>query len=131
MTISTEERMKILQMVAEKQITPEEAAQLLEALEAASGSGETPAAPPSSAPGRSPRWFRVRVTDTQTGRTRVNVTLPVALVKAGLKMGTRFMPEVEGLDATMLQSLLESGVSGPIVDVTDEEDGEHVEVVLD
>lgn len=131
MTISTEERMKILQMVAEKQITPEEAAQLLEALEAAGSSGETPGVPTPPAPGRSPRWFRVRVTDTQTGRTRVNVTLPVALVKAGLKMGTRFMPEVEGLDATVLQSLLESGVSGPIVDVTDEEDGEHVEVVLD
>jgi hypothetical protein len=132
-----EERMKILTMVQEGKLTPEEAAQLLEAINV------TPAAPrrPGSASaqpgedlpslGRRPRWLRVRVTDTDTGRPRVNVRLPISMVSVGLKMGSRFAPQVEGLDADQLMSVIESGELGQIVDVYDEEDGEHVEVFLE
>lgn len=136
---TTEERMKILQMVSEGKITPEEAAQLLEAI------NDAPPTPPkrpsaafnaatASAPaqlGRRPRWLRVRVTDTDSGRPRVNVRLPISMVSMGLKMGSRFAPQVEGLDADQLMSIIESGEMGQIVDVYDEEDGEHVEVFLE
>jgi hypothetical protein len=81
--------------------------------------------------GRKPRWLRVRVTDTDTGRPRVNVRLPISMVSVGLKMGSRFAPQVEGLDADQLMSVIESGELGQIVDVYDEEDGEHVEVFLE
>ena len=138
---TTEERMKILQMVAEGKITPEEAAQLLEAITdappappkrttAAAAFGAAPSSTPAQT-GRRPRWLRVRVTDTDTGRPRVNVRLPISMVNVGLKMGTRFAPQVEGLDADQLMSIIESGEMGQIVDVYDEEDGEHVEVFLE
>ena len=42
--------------------------------------------------------MRVRVTDTDTGKTRVNIRLPLNLVGSGIKMGMRFVPEVDGLD---------------------------------
>ncbi len=139
-----EERIKILQMVQEGKISPEDAASLLEAI------NSTPAQPQRAAPyavraedafpsadtemaglGRKPRWLRVRVTDTDSGRPRVNVRLPISMVSVGLKMGSRFAPQVEGLDADQLMSIIESGEMGQIVDVYDDEDGEHVEVFLE
>jgi hypothetical protein len=138
-----EERMKILTMVQEGKITPEDAAELLEAINAGS---ETSAVGPSrrgpgavqpsevemqGGQGRKPRWLRVRVTDTDTGRPRVNVRLPVSMVGVGLKMGSKFAPQVEGLDANQLMQIIESGEIGQIVDVFDEDDGEHVEVFLE
>ncbi|NLG96588.1 MAG: DUF2089 domain-containing protein [Chloroflexi bacterium] len=144
---TTEERMKILQMVAEGKITPEDAAQLLEAINAAQQPGGPRAGaragykaeygPRPGEPadptrlGHKPRWLRVRVTDTESGRPRVNVRLPISMVSVGLKMGSRFAPQVEGLDPEQLMSIIESGEMGQIVDVYDEEDGEHVEVFLE
>ena len=137
MMATAEERIKILQMVQDGKISAEEAAQLLETLE----EGERPAGRPmpptppgmsvEAGLGRKPRWFRVRVTDTDSGRPRVNVRLPIGMVNIGLKMGTRFAPEVEGLDTAALMQMIESGEVGQIVDVFDEKDGEHVEVFLE
>ncbi len=137
-----EERMKILQMVQEGKITPEEAAQLLEAISAGSTAPTPPPRRPapvgdsfgvegSMGPGRKPRFLRVRVTDTDSGRPRVNVRLPISMVTVGLKMGSKFAPQVEGLDAEQLMQIIESGELGQIVDVVDDEDGEHVEVFLE
>lgn len=133
---TTEERIKILEMVQEGKISAEEAAQLLEALEESARVDRVAAPPPpssveSTVTGRKPRWFRVRVTDTDSGRPRVNVRLPLSMVSIGLKMGTRFAPEIEGLDTSELMQLIESGEIGQIVDVFDEKDGEHVEVFLE
>lgn len=131
---TTEERIQILKMVQEGKISAEEAAQLLEALEEGVKvtGGATEAVPPATGPlGRQPRWLRVRVTDSDSGRPRVNVRLPLSMVKVGLKMGTRFSPEIEGLDTNELMQMIESGEIGQIVDVQDEKDGEHVEVFLE
>lgn len=135
---TTEERMKILAMVQEGKITPEDAAQLLEAINSApsSQSHRGPAAEPYQAGeptglGRKPRWLRVRVTDTDTGKPRVNVRLPISMVSVGIKMGSKFAPQIEGMDSNELMQVIESGELGQIVDVYDEEDGEHVEVFLE
>ena len=136
MMATTEERVKILQMVQDGKITAEEGAQLLEALEGSVRAGTPPEPYPSSTPtlpslGRKPQWFRVRVTDAVTGKPRVNVRLPIGMVGIGLKMGSRFAPEMEGLDTNELMQMIQSGEIGQIVDVSDEEDGEHVEVFLE
>ena len=132
-----EERIKILSMLQEGVINAEQAAKLLEALGSTGAESKTPVT--SSIPSydrggggyRSGKFFRVRVTDTDTGKTRVNVRLPIGLVGAGLKMGMKFAPEVEGIDPGIITEFLESGEIGQIVDVFDEEDGEHVEVFIE
>jgi hypothetical protein len=43
----------------------------------------------------------------------------------------RFVPEVDGLDPNDLMEWVRSGEVGQIVDVYDEEDGEHVEVFIE
>lgn len=129
--IRGEERMKVLRMVESGKITAEEATQLLESLDNAptSPKGASPSSevPPAS----NGRWFRVRVTDSQTGKLRVNVRLPVGVVNAGLKMGMRFAPQMEGVDINTISAMINSGEIGQIVDVTDEDSGEHVEVFIE
>jgi len=129
--VTNDERIKILRMVQDGKITPEEATQLLQALEGSTKTDRSaPAAAPAS-PAGGARWFRVRVTDSDTGKTRVNIRLPMSVVTSGIKMGMRFAPEVEGLDINTLIEAIRSGETGQIVDVVDEEDGEHVEVFLE
>ena len=130
---STEERMRILMMIQEGKISAAEGARLIEALEEISEPA-APASPPSAAGpagGKKPHYLRVLITDTDTGKARVNVSLPVSLINSGLRMGARFAPEIEGLDMEDLNAWLNSGEIGQIVDVFDEEDGEHVEVFLE
>lgn len=123
MTTSSEERLTILRLLEEGKITPEEAARLLEAM-------ETPAVVPPVATKKA-RWLHIRVTDLSTQRVRVNVTLPAAMVRAGLKLGSRFGSELEGVDPATLALLLGQGDVGVLLDVVDDKSGERVEIFLD
>jgi hypothetical protein len=124
---SVEERMKILKMIEEGKLSAEEGTKLLAAL-----SQKRPNTPrmPGGMPGGA-KWLRIRVTDTRTGRSKASVQIPIALVDAGLKIGAHFAPEVDGVDMSNVMEALRSGVTGKIIDVTDEEDGEHVEIYVE
>jgi hypothetical protein len=78
------------------------------------------------------KWLRVRVTDLRTGKSKANVNVPLSLVNAGLKMGARFAPAaVEGLDMNEIIAAARAGEAGKIVDVEDDESGEHVEIFVE
>ena len=77
------------------------------------------------------RWLRVRVTDVATGRSKATVQIPIALLDAGMKIGAHFAPEVEGVDMSTIMEALRSGMTGKIVDVIDDADGEHVEIFVE
>lgn len=121
---TAEERMQILKMIEARQISAEEGAKLLAALDKVDRSGD-------AAPRATPRWFRVRVTDLRTGKSKVNVNIPMGLVNVGIKMGARFAPEVEGLDVEQITRAIREGVQGKIIDVEDEEDAERVEIFIE
>ena len=121
---SSEERLKIVKMVEEGKISPEEAARLLAAVTKA----ERKRASTVSAEGR---WLRVRVTDMDSGKTAVNVNLPVSLVNVGLRMGARFVPEMEGVSMTELDEAIRRGVTGKIIDIVDEHERQRVEVYVE
>jgi len=125
---SSEERMKILKMIEDGKLSAEEGTKLLSAL----NSPRVPSAPrPTSMSAGTPRWLRIRVTDVRTGRSKASVQIPLALVDAGMKIGAHFAPEVEGVDMSNVMEALRSGVTGKIIDVTDDEDGEHVEIYVE
>ena len=130
--VSTEERMRILMMIQEGKVSASEGARLIEALDDLSEPTPPPSQPSrSSETGKKPRYLRVLITDTDSGKTRVNVRLPVSLINSGMRMGARFAPDIEGLDLEDLNAWMNSGEVGQIVDIFDEEDGEHVEVFLE
>lgn len=124
---TTEERMQILSMVAEGKISAEDGAKLLAALEPEKKKEvRTTAGEPSE-----PRWFRVRVTDLETGRSKVSVNLPMSLVDVGTRMGARFAPELEDMDFADIIDQVKSGAQGKIIEVEDVEGGERVEIYVE
>ena len=129
---TTEERMQILKMLEEGTITADDAAKLLAALETGARK-ESPTSGGSGASdrGEKARWLRVRVTDQASGKQKVTVNLPMGLVNVGMKMGAKFAPEIEGMDMEEIIGAIRSGAQGKIIDVMDDEDGEHVEIFVE
>jgi hypothetical protein len=121
---SSEERIKILKMIQDGKISAEDGAKLLEALNR--GAGRPGAG--ASAMAEDGRYLRVRVTDTLTGRAKVSLNLPISLVDAGLGIAANFIPRVANID---LMEAIRNGLTGKVIDVMDEEDGEHVEVYIE
>lgn len=152
---ASEERMMILRMVEEGKVTPEEGARLLAALgageAAAPGNGDAPGfaeADPAgaaqagdaaqSAPwggvggsfdsaGFGNRVFHVRVTNSMTGKQKVNVNIPLGLVDFGL----RYVPPSAKFNVQAIRDAIQNGARGKIVDVMDEEKGDRVEVFIE
>jgi hypothetical protein len=128
---NSEERMKILKMIEEGKISADEGSKLLAALSDSRRGMSTPPRPSGTGFGGSARWLRIRVTDVRTGRSKASVQIPLALVDAGMKIGAHFAPEVEGVDMSNVMDSIRMGVTGKIIDVVDEEDGEHVEIFVE
>ncbi len=124
---SVEERMQILRMIEEGKITAVEGAELLRALDTQEGKADAEPLRGAS----KPRWFRVRITDLSTGRNKVNVNIPMGLVNVGVKMGARFAPDMEGMDYDTIMEAIHSGRQGKVIDITDEDDGERVEIFVE
>jgi hypothetical protein len=125
--VTSEERMKILKMINDGKISAEEGAQLLSAL-----SQRTEKPRVRSSRSLAGQMLRVRVTDMSSGKTKVNVNLPMKLVDAGLNIAAQFTSELD--NAQMMEAVKEAlseNMRGKIVDVFDEEDQEHVEIYIE
>lgn len=86
-----EQRKQILEMLADGKLTVDEAERLLAALDT-----EPPAAtetPPDARP-KKPKYLRVVVDANEDGElTRVNVRVPVQLLRAGVKLASLVPPK--------------------------------------
>jgi hypothetical protein len=121
---TTEERLKILKMIDEGKISAEEGARLLAAL----SQGQRPERKVAARGAAGARWLRVRVTDVITGKPKATVNLPMGLVDAGLNIAAQYAP---GIAFDELLQAINAGAEGKIIDVVDEEDGEHVEIFIE
>lgn len=126
---SSEERVKILNMIAEGKISAEEGAQLLKALQSASPRPAGVGAAASTV--AEPRYLRVRVTNIDSGQVKANINIPMSLINVGLRMGARFAPDLEGVEFEEVMEAIRHGQRGKIIDVEDEEDGERVEIFVE
>jgi hypothetical protein len=122
MTI-TDERLQVLKMIQSGQVTAEEGIRLLEALE-----DRLPEARPSGRV-RGPSQLRVRVTDLQSGRQKIDMAMPWRLVNVGLNMGARFARDE--IQVEELVEAVQAGAEGKIVDVVDAKDGERIEIFVE
>lgn len=78
-----------------------------------------------------PRWLRVQVVNTETGKNKVSINVPFGVVKFGLGIARVFSPEMEGVDFDEIGELLSNADAGLLVDVQDEESNEHVKIFFD
>jgi hypothetical protein len=133
-----EERVMILQMLKDGNITVDEAAKLLDAMP---GGGEAKVLPPA------PKQVRVHIMEKEN--TRMNVTVPFSLVRAGLKLGqsiggfsvkfardelsAEILETLNGIDINAVLARIGAGeITLPhvLVDVSDAE-GQHVYIALE
>ncbi len=121
---SSEERLKILQMIQDGKISPEDGSKLLEALNR--GAGRSGSRAPIAADDG--RYVRIRVTDLVTGRAKVSVNLPLSLVSAGIGIAAKYVP---GVEEEVLMDAIRSGMTGKIIEVIEEEQGDHVEIFIE
>lgn len=118
---SSAERMTILRMVEQGKISAEDGARLLAAL----GDRQAAENKPRAAFDTS-RHLQVRVTDLMTNRQKVNVNIPVGL----FQLVWRWLPESAQAQMDSLQSAIDSGASGRLIEVMDQESGVRVEITL-
>jgi len=133
MTASNEPLDRVLRMVAEGRLTADEAAPIIDALQAkaAPRGGAAPAEPigssgepASSGGGGRPRYARIEV--QEGGRSVVNLRVPISL-------GRLALARVPGLSADQIaevEAAVAGGAGGPILDVQDP-DGDGVRIVLE
>ncbi len=82
--------------------------------------------------GDRPRWLKIQVRTLDTGRNKVNVSLPLGLVNFGLGVARRFGADFD--EAPHIESvweMLKEGHSGELINVEDEEDNEQVLIYLE
>lgn len=117
----SEERKKILEMLAQGKVSPEEADDLLSTLER----GES-----QSVPQKARRLLKVRI--SEGGVEKVNVNLPLSLARVALK----FVPadakrelEEQGVDIEdLLSSVSNELQEGKLVDIKDGDDSVEIYV---
>lgn len=112
------DRTSVLEQLSSGKISAAQAADLL-------------GSPKPAAPANSNRRLRVRVSNIESGRDRVNVNVPMNLVEAGLKLGARYEPKVADFDLQEILDAVRSGAEGKVVEVENWESGERVEIFID
>ena len=75
------------------------------------------------------RVLRIRITDVDTGRLKVGLSLPVSLVSVATRLGARLVPPSHNA-ADLVAAIERADHSGPIV-VDDEQNGERVEISVE
>ncbi|MGE5582454.1 MAG: ComZ family protein [Bacillota bacterium] len=138
----SDEKLRILEMIESGKLSAAEGLELLKAL-------DEPEPKPATAPSQlSKRFLRVRI--DSAGATKVNVNVPLSLIKVASKfagIGMKFIPEEarlemekKGIDLSQINfeellSLIEQGLSdGKLVDIdiNDPDEGRvKVEVYVD
>jgi len=112
------ERKKVLELLAEKKITAEEADRLLEKLEGstASDSSEKPDPNSSVTEPKKPKHMRILV--ERPGREDVNIRIPMAFTRTGARLMAVLPPQIlsklaeNGVDMAVLSSFNAEQLSG-------------------
>jgi hypothetical protein len=119
----TEERKKILEMLATGKISTSEAEKLLNAVE--SNIDETPKGDASSKT-RIPKYLFVKV--DSTNGDKVNIRVPLKIIRAGIKLKSLIPHEAqEKID----EKLSEKGVNFKLEDISEENIHELMEALTD
>ena len=138
-----QEALEILKMVSEGRITPEQGAQLLEALKTGSVLTLDPGM-------KKPRFVRVKVNvdGAKDEKVAVNLNVPIALADIVLKLAEgakiqqgdqtiqlgEYVKKLSGLDFASLLQMVKEGAEGKLVDVDvkgENDEQVKVEVTVD
>ena len=145
----TEDRLEILRLVENQTVSADEALRIIEALDRSEAGRQhagpvppmdadmTQAIPPPpghdmyAAPGplpsKTPR-VRIRISEQNGEKVKLNLVLPGGLLDAGLKMVRRVSPSYR-LDPKAIRESINLGYEGPLIDINDNDD--RIEILLE
>ncbi len=113
-----EERMQILEMLKDDKITTDDAAKLLEALDADERRGRAET-----------RNIHIRV--FENGKDKVNVNIPISLARLALNLVPKDVVQDQNLDLRSLITSIEAGFRGKLVEADIPEEGRKIEVFVE
>ena len=119
-----------LKLVAEGRLTAEEAAPILDALQATGrldpeNDDAAPTIDESTSSSVRPRALRIMV--LENGRKAVNLRVPLSLGRMGIDRIPGLSPD----DISDIRRALDEGITGPILAVDDDGEGNGVRIVLE
>lgn len=141
----TEERMRVLQMIADGKISAEEGAQLLESMgeeTADSRNSHTELSSYTGAEGQEKgglsgikgKKLRIQVRSRETGKVKVNLKIPLRLAR----IAEKFIPkqakkemEEQGINISQIVDSLDELEDATLVDVSDEDSGEDIRIYIE
>lgn len=145
----TEERLEILRLVENQTVSADEALRIIEALDRSEAERQqtgpvpppdidmTQAIPPPprhemhAAPGPPPAQtprVRIRISEQNGEKVKLNLVLPGGLLDAGLKMVRRISPSYK-LDPKAIRESINLGYEGALIDINDND--ERIEILLE
>jgi hypothetical protein len=128
---SSEERLNVLKMIQEGNITAEEGVKLLETLDRQGVTTNSTGGFSTDAKTSGPRWMRIIITDLNTNKEKINIRLPANVIDAGYKMGARFSPDLNGIDANLILQALQAGETGKVIDICHDDLCERIVINLE
>jgi hypothetical protein len=120
----SEEKRIILEMVKDGKISVDEAEQLLEKANPVGSMDDTHVAKKPN----SKKFLRIRVTEED--EVKVNIKIPMALAKVGLKFIPKGKLKVNGeqISADQIMEMIQEGTEGEIVNIDTDDKGKNVKV---
>jgi hypothetical protein len=117
---------RILGLVAEGRLTPEEASRLLDALDGSTGQRPAGAGtmPPPARDRREGPATSLRIQVLDTGRPVVNLRVPLSLGRAALER----VPGLSDATSDRIREAIEAGITGPILDIDEGDDGVRISI---
>ncbi len=123
-----DDKLQILKMIEDGKINADEAAKLLDAIGNNNEYFEIDGGEPSK------KFLRIKVLEPDEN-TKVNINLPISLIRFGLKFAEKVSPDFKGVGLTeedmeeILQAI-DDGQLGKIIEV-DSDDGTKVEIFIE
>jgi len=114
---------QVLRLVAEGRLTAEEAAPVIDALQAADI--QTDDAPSDAKHGSTPRALRIEVSEGGRKVVNLRVRLPLG------RMAIDHVPGLSGDNIQRIREAIDHGITGPILVVDEGDDGGGVRIVLE
>lgn len=133
---TNDERLRILTLVKYGRIDINEATDLLRALDRNESTAQ-PDPDSSNLPSFTPRVLRILKTDTSNQKTMADITIPLDLLLAGIRVGANFYLDLAGLSTEQLDMLVNEPSAyvrlygDVLLDLEDENTNEHIKLTLE
>ena len=124
-----DEKLRILKMIEERKISAEEGSKLMDALEPVqSGTAN------SDSDFSSGTQIRIKVSDMESGQTKVNLTIPIGIahmIRSLVPKEEITKLENQGVNLNAIFKLVSTGKVGKILDIEDQEHKDRVEISVE